>query len=67
MNPLPPHLMTPAERRAALCNLLALGLIRLHMPKQDNYLTALEKVRYTSCPTRVHMQLPAIGEPHDRP
>jgi hypothetical protein len=31
MNPLPPHLMRSMERRAALCKILALGLIRLHM------------------------------------
>jgi len=30
-NPLPPDLMTPAERRAELCGLLALGLVRLRM------------------------------------
>ena len=29
-NLFPSHLMTPAERRAELCRLLALGLIRLH-------------------------------------
>ena len=28
-NPLPPELMTVAERRAELCGLLALGLVRL--------------------------------------
>ncbi len=28
-NPLPPHHLTPAERRAELCGLLALGLVRL--------------------------------------
>jgi len=28
-NPLPTDLMTPAERRAELCGLLALGMIRL--------------------------------------
>lgn len=28
-NPLPPNQMTPAERRAELCALLALGLVRL--------------------------------------
>ena len=28
-NPLPPDQMTPAERRAELCALLALGLVRL--------------------------------------
>lgn len=30
-NALPPDQMTPAERRAELCGLLALGLIRLRM------------------------------------
>jgi hypothetical protein len=30
MNPLSPFHMTPTERRAELCRILALGLIRLH-------------------------------------
>ena len=30
-NPLPPDLMSPAERRAELCRLLALGLVRLRL------------------------------------
>ncbi|NAZ38275.1 hypothetical protein GT358_15720 [Rubellimicrobium sp. CFH 75288] len=30
-NPLPPDRMTPAERRAELCGLLSLGLVRLRM------------------------------------
>jgi len=30
MNPFPADRMKPAERRAALCTLLALGLTRLH-------------------------------------
>jgi hypothetical protein len=30
-NPFPAAQMTPAERRAEFCGLLALGLIRLHM------------------------------------
>ncbi|GHC67327.1 hypothetical protein GCM10007315_35450 [Gemmobacter tilapiae] len=30
-NPLHPELMSPAERRAELCRLLALGLVRLQM------------------------------------
>lgn len=30
-NPLPPDRMTPAERRAELCGLLALGLVRLKL------------------------------------
>jgi len=30
-NPLHPSLMTPTDRRAELCGLLALGLVRLRM------------------------------------
>ncbi|RDD64195.1 hypothetical protein DU478_21520 [Thalassococcus profundi] len=30
-NPLPPARMTPSERRADLCRILALGLVRLRM------------------------------------
>ena len=33
-NPLPPDQMTPIERRADLCGLLALGLVRLRMRDQ---------------------------------
>ena len=33
-NPLPPDQMTPAERRAELCDLLATGLVRLRMRDQ---------------------------------
>ena len=35
MNPLPAHLLRPLERRAALCRLLAAGLIRLHLREQQ--------------------------------
>lgn len=64
-NPLPPYLMTPSERRAAVCNLMALGLIRLNMRTRDNYLTTLEKVRYTNSSTNAVMQLQPNGDPHD--
>ncbi len=37
-NPLPPANMTPRERRAELCNLLALGLIRLRMREQGQHI-----------------------------
>jgi hypothetical protein len=37
-NPLPPDQMTPAERRAELCGLLALGLMRLKMKGQSQSL-----------------------------
>ena len=32
-NPLPPDMMDPAERRAELCRLLALWLVRLRLRK----------------------------------
>jgi len=35
-NPLSPFLMSPAERRAELCRLLALGLTRLHMRQSSD-------------------------------
>jgi hypothetical protein len=35
-NALPAHLMTPQERRRALCAILALGLIRLHQRQRDS-------------------------------
>jgi len=34
-NPLSPFRMTPPERRAELCGLLALGLIRLRIRTED--------------------------------
>lgn len=34
-NPLPADQMTPAERRAELCGLLALGLVRLRMRMRE--------------------------------
>jgi len=37
-NPLPPANMTPRERRAELCALLALGLIRLRMREQGQHI-----------------------------
>jgi hypothetical protein len=36
MNPYPAHLMTPQERRRALCAILAFGLIRLHQRQRDS-------------------------------
>ncbi|AXC50296.1 hypothetical protein DRW48_11820 [Paracoccus suum] len=36
-NPLPPDRMTAAERRTELCNLLALGLVRLRMRERGEH------------------------------
>ena len=37
-NPLPPANMNPHERRAELCTLLALGLIRLRMREKGQHI-----------------------------
>lgn len=39
MTPYPAHLMSPSERRAELCRLLALGLVRLRL-RQSSELSA---------------------------
>ena len=65
-NPLPPDQMTPAERRAELCGLLALGLVRLRMRERAKYLTILENVAYTIRPTNAVMQLQLTGETHEQ-
>ena len=68
MNPLHPRHMSSRERLAEVCDLLALGLIRLRMrDSQAKYLRRMEKVRYTSRPTRAVMQNRNDGELHDRP
>ena len=67
MNPLHPRHMSPKERLAEVCGLLALGLIRLRMREQSvKYLRRMEKVRYTSRPARAVMRNVHDGEPHDR-
>jgi hypothetical protein len=36
MNPLKPELITPAERIAEICSILAAGLVRLHARKSSS-------------------------------
>ena len=48
MNPLPPSAMRPLERRAALCRLLAAGLIRLHLREQQKAAAAGESSLHIS-------------------
>jgi hypothetical protein len=57
--------MCPAERRAQLCALLGLGLVRLHMQREERSLKKLEKVAYTFRPTNAVMQTQLSGEMHD--
>ncbi len=37
-NPLPPEMLSPAERRAELCRLLAAGLVRLRMRENRQHI-----------------------------
>ena len=58
MNPYPAHLMSPAERRAELCRLLALGLVRLRA-RQSSELSA--RVGESSLPFAGHRSGHATG------
>ena len=49
-NALPPGNMTAAERRAQLCNLLALGLIRVKMNENGNLLEKKGELSLHSSP-----------------
>ena len=64
-NPLPPDQMTPTERRAELCGLLALGLIRLRLRERSEPSDDTGEIAYTIRPTDAVMQLQLTGEPHD--
>ncbi len=65
MNPLHPDRMTPDERRALLCRILAAGLCRLHQRGPGKHPPELEKFNYTIPPTNAVMQLRLTGETHD--
>jgi len=49
-NPLPPDQMTPAERRAELCGLLALGLVRLRQRERGEPSDETGEIRLHSPP-----------------
>lgn len=66
-NPLPSDQLTPAERRAELCGLLALGLDRLRMREGGELSDDIGKVAYTIRPTSAVMQFQLTGEMHDDP
>jgi hypothetical protein len=48
-NALSPYLMSPAERRAELCRILALGLVRL-MQRQSSELSEVTGESSLHCP-----------------
>jgi len=58
MNPYPARLMSPAERRAELCRLLARGLIRL-MARQSSDLS--DRTGESSLPFGAHRSGHATG------
>ena len=61
-NPLPPDQMTAAERRAEMCGLLALGLLRLRLRNSGQTSAPAESFAYTSCPTGAVMRTPSHEE-----
>jgi hypothetical protein len=65
LNPFPASLMSPQERRAELCRLLGLGLVRLHHRQSSDYLHHSERVRFPPRGTGAVMQLQPNGDPHD--
>jgi hypothetical protein len=57
-NPLAPSVMTPAERRAELCGLLALGLVRLHQRERGEPFDATGEFRLHYPPDRCRHATP---------
>jgi hypothetical protein len=51
-NPLPPDRMTPAERRAELAHILALGIVRLRGHRDTNNSNALRDIPLDFPPTK---------------
>ena len=64
-NALHPRRMTTLERRAELCAILALGLIRLRLRQLSELPKSPERVRYTSRATGAVMEPQLSGETHD--
>lgn len=64
-NPLPPELMTPAERRTELCGLLALGLLRLQMRVSDEVSDDIGEICLHSPPDQCRHATPTHRRPHD--
>jgi hypothetical protein len=64
-NSLSPEKMSPAERRAELCSLLALGLVRLLQRDQGQPSEKMEKFSYTIGSTGAFMQPRLTGGLHD--
>ena len=62
MNPLHPRYMKPQERRAEVCRLLALGLLRLRLRNSGQTSAAAESFAYTSRPTGAVMRTPSHEE-----
>lgn len=63
MNPYPAALMSPLERRAELCRLLALGLVRLRARQSSDLSGAIGE---SSLPFRAHRSghaTPTQGRP----
>lgn len=62
MNPLHPSFLSPAERRAELCRLLALGLVRLRMQDMGEVSDQTGEIRLHYPPDRCRHANPATPE-----
>ncbi|MSU91909.1 hypothetical protein GE300_20335 [Rhodobacteraceae bacterium 2CG4] len=62
-NPLPPDQMTPAERRADLCGLLALGLVRLRQRERGEPSDESGEIRLHSPADRCRHATPTHRRP----
>lgn len=64
-NPLAPTLMTPAERRAELCRILALGLVRLPQRQSSELSDRTGESSLHFPPDRSGHATRDNGDPHD--
>ena len=61
-NPIHPDHLTPKERLAEVCRLLALGLIRLRLRNSGQTSAPSESFAYTNRPTDAVMRTPSHEE-----
>jgi hypothetical protein len=61
-NPIHPDHLTPKERLAEVCRLLALGVVRLHLRNSGQTSAASESFAYTNRPTDAVMRTPGHQE-----
>ena len=58
-NPIHPDHLSPKERLAEVCRLLALGVVRLRLRNSGQTYAHAESFAYTNCPTGAVMRTPS--------